>query len=488
LCAFCAVHHACDRDRIRQTRVFRRARHTAMRKKLYACLFLLGLQLIGPASAQGKNDKQDLHPLMPLPELKRCSAASHPQLPAKWRASFLMAPFTNAQLMLSDIVHDGSLPATHFKIYGLRRGRIDLLVHGSETYVLTPQAGGSPHCEGLGDTGWRPLPQDWLSPQSQCAGSAPLGEIDVNWWKTPIEPTPSTYWVWYKNSDATPFRLAFQSASDRLGVLSRYALSYQLRFEPSSDIQLNDIVAACHDAKPMERSRPRVLEERIAAMSSTDQRADREIQQLVPELAVCPASPLPRWPNKLAITGLMTPWDANENPYGTEVAYDWTIRAQRTRIFPYSQARFVAQDALLLGPHGYNVTHRPNSQLICTPVLPGTVRPDWPSRGPCSCEAMLTGTTALTPYGTTRVFTCPLASPRAAWAWYALDGRPTSFAVTSLRGDQGFGLFAVLDYRDWVPGYETPRSAFKKPAQCQVHDMGADTARCSTCHLGNAPR
>jgi hypothetical protein len=119
-------------------------------------------------------------------------------------------------------------------------------------------------------------------------------------------------------------------------------------------------------------------------------------------------------------------------------------------------------------------------------VLPGTLRPDWTSRGPCSCEAMLTGTSALTPYGTTRIFTCPLASPRAAWAWYALDGRPTSFAVTSLPGDQGFGLFAVLDYRDWLPGHEAPTSVFEEPAICRAPGTAirADTGKCSTCHLG----
>jgi hypothetical protein len=98
---------------------------------------------------------------------------------------------------------------------------------------------------------------------------------------------------------------------------------------------------------------------------------------------------------------------------------------------------------------------------------------------------MLTGTSALTPYGTTRIFTCPLASPRAAWAWYALDGRPMSFAVTSLPGDQGFGLFAVLDYREWLTGYQTPATVFDKPAQCRVHGTQADTAKCSTCHLGD---
>jgi hypothetical protein len=100
----------------------------------------------------------------------------------------------------------------------------------------------------------------------------------------------------------------------------------------------------------------------------------------------------------LAITGVMTPWDSDENPYATEVFYDWTLRAQRTRTIPYSHGPFRAQDALLLGRRGYNVTYRQEAAgPTCEPVLPGTLRPDWPLRGGCSCEAMPTGTSALTP-------------------------------------------------------------------------------------------
>ena len=146
------------------------------------------------------------------------------------------------------------------------------------------------------------------------------------------------------------------------------------------------------------------------------------------------------------------------------------------------------QDALLLGRRGHNVIYHQDSGPTCTPVLPGALRPDWALRGACSCEAMLTGTSALTPYGTARIFTCPLASPRAAWAWYTLDGRPTSFAVTSLPGDQGFGLFAMLDYRDWLPEHIAPATAFDKPAQCQTSGsiLRPDTSKCSACHLGSS--
>jgi hypothetical protein len=452
---------------------------------LRTCLFSFLMFVCGsldePAIAQ------QLAPLLPLPQLKTCQTSVHPRLPENWQGVFLMTPFTNAQLVLSAIAYDASLPAMRVKLYGVRSGALDLLIDGSETYELTSQGNEVSSCEKLGDTGWRPLPRDWLSAGSQCAGTAALGETDLDWWKTPTDPPPSSYWVWYNASDKTPFRLAFQKASNRLAPLSKYALSYQLHFEPKADSNLGELSRVCRSANQPARGGPRNLDRRIAALSSSkDERASQAIAQVAPEIAACPSTPLPTWPDRLAITGLMTPWDSDENPYGTEVFYDWRQRAQRTRTFPYSHGAFRAQDALLLGRRGYNVTYESGAGPTCEPVLPGALRPDWSSRGSCSCEAMLTGTSALTPYGTTRIFTCPLASPRAAWAWYALDGRPTSFAVTSLPGDQGFGLFAVLDYRDWLTGHQAPPSVFETPRQCQAHGLHvrADTSKCSTCHLG----
>jgi hypothetical protein len=448
---------------------------------LFSVVIFAGGLFCRPAIAQQAS------PILPVPELSACQASVHPRIPEKWRGVFLMTPFTNAQLVLSEIQYDGSLPAMRVRLYGLRGGRLDLFVEGSETYEITSDNDGVRSCAKLGDTGWRPLPQDWLSARSQCAGVAALGKTDVDWWKTPTDPAPSSYWLWYNSLDKVPFRLAFQKANSQLAPLSNFALSYQFRFESNADSELGSVSRACRNASQSDPAEARSLDRRIAALSSSNgARASQEIERLAPEIAACPSAPLPTWPDQLAITGLMTPWDADENPYATEVFYDWNSRAQRTRTFPYSHGPFRAQDALLLGRRGYNVTYRHQAGPTCQPVLPGALKPDWSLRGSCSCEAMLTGTSALTPYGTTRIFTCPLASPRAAWAWYALDGRPTSFAVTSLPGDEGFGLFAVLDYHDWLAGHQAPPGAFEMPRQCRPRGlrMQADTGKCSTCHLG----
>jgi hypothetical protein len=446
----------------------------------------IAVLLISPAAAQ------EPRALLDLPQLALCGATSHPRLPEKWRGTYLMAPFTNAQLVLAEIVSDLALSAMRVKLHGVRRGSVDLFVAGNRTYVLKSEGSAIKQCRALGDTGWRPLTTDWLAPQSLCAGSAPIGETPVEWWKTAIAPKPASYWLWHKTSDQTPFRLAFPFASDRLPPFSRYALSYQVRFKTLDETGLAEIDAACKQAKPPMTGNPvRALHALIGAMSQSREFAKSEIKRVMPELrADCPAVPFSEWPEKLAITGLMTPFDSDENPYPAEVLYDWTVPAQRTRTFGGPEAGMTVQDALLLGPQGYTITHYRDRLLVCRPVLPGTIRTDWAARAPCECAATIEGTTSLSPYGTARILVCPLASPRVAWAWYALSGRPTVFMVTSLRGDEGKRLFAVLDYRAWLPGHSVSRSVFGKPPQCapaaDSQPTPSPSKRCSTCHLGPA--
>ena len=441
---------------------------------------------------------QEQTPLLPRLAISPCSKAERPELPDKWRATYLMAPFTSGQLMVGDLIHDASLPAMRVRLFGVRRGALDLLIAGSETYLLESNEGGLT-CRRLGDTGWRAFPRDWLTPQSQCVGSAPIGGTAVDWWKTPLEPVPSGYWIWTRTTDRTPFRFVFSSPNDRLAPLSHYAMSYQKRFEKLEHSELASIVESCQATPlPAEGAGADVLRGMIGNMEQARDRADNEIANLVPELSVCPATPFTRWPDRLGIVGFLTPLDVIQNPAPTEVYYDWSIPAQRTRAFLGAQSPVSARDALLLGKNGYDILYPRNARPICMATLPGTVRPDWQDRAPCTCAATLNGETELSPHGTTRILSCPLASPRLAWAWYTLDGRPEVFMVTSLPGDEGSGLFAVLDYREWMPGQSFPRTVFKKPAQCTAPPRTANSSTvrqirpspasrdCSTCHVGPA--
>ena len=447
---------------------------------------IAALLVAAPARAQEQTA------LPPLPQLGKCDGTPQPVLPEKWRATYLMAPFTGADLVLGDIEYDGSHPAMRVRLHGVKRGFVDVFVLGKNTYQVVSEGSEIRECRNLGDTGWRPLPRNWLTPRSQCLGSAPIGATEVDWWRTPIAPAPAGYWVWIRTSDRQPFRLVFPFASDRLPPLSSYALSYQVDFRSLSHTDLSEVATACRRAVPATgRSGARSLGVLLDAMPESTQRSDAAIKALMPALdADCPDVPLPKWPERLAITGLMTPFDSDEDPYPVEVLYDWTVPAQRSRIFGDPLSAIAKQDSLLLHPRGYTVTHHRPRGVTCKAVLPGAIRPDWATRAPCTCAAAINGVSALSPHGTTRIMAGPLASPRVAWAWYALGGRPTAFMVTSLPGDEGKRLFAVLDYRDWLPDHPIPRSVFERPAQCMVttpsHQVQPQAARrCSTCHLGN---
>jgi hypothetical protein len=450
---------------------------------LLTCLFLCAGGRPGAA--------QDLRPVQPVPEFPACRSTAHPQLPPQWRATYLMAPFTTGQLVVAEIVHDASLAATRITLYGVKGGTADFLVTGDTTHELTSEGETVTECRALGDTGWRPLPQDWLGPGSQCAGSAPILDTPVDWWKTLIDPAPSTYWVWYKNSDHTPFRLVFEKPSDRLEPMSRFALSVQMGFAPE-DSELPKLSALCKQAASSPAGDgAAAIAERIDAMNRSPERADAALERLMPALKPnCPAPADLRWPERLAITGLLTPFDAAEDPVPTEVLYDWTVPGQRTRIFPPPQTGLTAQDALLLEEGGFTVAHRRNSPPSCTPGLPGTIRPNWPSRAPCTCEAQIETGTALTPNEPTQILSCPLALPRIAWASYGLSGRPSMFMVTSVPEDAGKGDFAVLDYFRWTPHRQVPRSVFQKAPQCTAPPpTGAKASapsHCSTCHFAKS--
>src|SRR5215208_4706009 len=83
---------------------------------------------------------------LPLPRLEQCAADTHPRLPEKWRATYLMAPFTRSQLVLSDIVYDAALPAMRVTLHGVKRGSADLLVVGDDTYVLSSAGTANQQC------------------------------------------------------------------------------------------------------------------------------------------------------------------------------------------------------------------------------------------------------------------------------------------------------------------------------------------------------
>lgn len=458
---------------------------------------ILGLSLISACGVAlfllgARTDKERNLARLPLPSLFDCSSSSHPQLPERFRATYLMAPFSIGQLMLAEIVHDGPLSATRLTLYGIKNGVADFLVKGDKTYVLPIAKTGGKNCTDLGDTGWRPLPADWLTDASRCAGSGPVLKVAVNWWTTAIEPAPSSYWVLSKHSDGTPFRLVFANPSDKFLALSRFALSHLIAFEALERSDLSEIASSCKTAPRPKSAGAKGLNEAIDAMAHSTLRDDEAIARLFPGLKY-PCSVLSEdlWTKKLGLTGMLTPFDSGQDPVPMEVLYDWSVPAQRSRIFP-RQGDIAAHDYLMLKEGGYNVTYRSDGAALCIPGLPGALRPDWAQRAPCECSAQIDAGTAVTPDEPIKILSCPLNMPRIAWAWYTSSGRPTVFMVTSKPGDQGSRSFAIVDYHEWSPNLPMGRATFAAPKDCPdspIVPAGMPTgaiANCITCHSAGA--
>src|SRR5262249_18356969 len=84
--------------------------------------------------------------LLPLPQLGSCKSQTHPLLPEKWRATYLMAPFIQSQLVLGNIEVDSLLQAMRVRLYGVQRGALDLFVLGNDTYTLDSDGGAIKQC------------------------------------------------------------------------------------------------------------------------------------------------------------------------------------------------------------------------------------------------------------------------------------------------------------------------------------------------------
>src|SRR5262245_49816840 len=74
---------------------------------------------LAPAAAQSSAS---------LPQFPACAATTQPELPTRWRAAALLAPFVVDQLYVGEFVYDGPLSLMRATIYGLESGALDLLV------------------------------------------------------------------------------------------------------------------------------------------------------------------------------------------------------------------------------------------------------------------------------------------------------------------------------------------------------------------------
>jgi hypothetical protein len=467
--------------------------------RIMTALTLFAASLVAAGAAAEQPDEAAL---LPLPALTQCTAPRHPLLPEKWRGTYLMAPFTKQQLVLGDFVTDSSIPATRIWLYGLKHGALNLLIKGQKTYLISRDEDPASECLDLGDTGLRPLPADWLGANAQCEGRGPAGGVDLEWWKTPSSEAHSADRIWYKMDGRSPFRLMMTQPADHLAILGAYALSYQLRFET---LQNTDLAAAANKCEGKIRRAAETgraaLRKLLGSLDRSGFSAPSDIAHLAPGLSgECPAASVNGWPERAAMSMIMTPPDFADRPMPTEVLYDGNAKLMRTRNHWPARSELATDDALLLDGFGYSIARTRAGRLVCQAALPGALRPNWLETGGCSCEASIGGGTAVTPSGPARIMLCPMTAPRVVWAWFAFDGRPMVFMETSAPGDDPAGKLTLVDYHGWQPGHVPASMVFQTPLQCPVpaaaaqrisagpaHSKSPAPRRCGACHTDKAP-
>jgi hypothetical protein len=435
---------------------------------------------------------------LPLPTFARCTAPSPPELPERWRAVALMMPFDGGQIDVGELIYDGVLPAMRATIYGLESGTADLLITETETYQLSGPHHAPTGCSALGRQ-LAPPARRWLSAQAQCAGQAPVGGTEVEWWRMPSENSGAT-WFWHRSGSRLPWRSLITTPLRDPAVIGEYAMTYFPVFEPATDTNLARLRNFCEAATRGNKNEAATEKKSVRAIiaESTDGAANAErtsrIQQLIPGLsheACADVAPI-HWPRRLAMTAIMVPTPFTSGPFPTEVFYDWDgAHAMLTRMH-HPDDPSVTYEGLLAGERGYNMQAGTSGALTCRQEYPGIVKPDWLATQ-CTCRGVIKNNSQLSPGGAVEIRSCPVVyASHSFWAWYAVGGRP----LMSLATVQSPGGLILADYADWAPGGEIAPGTLDVPSMCTAPDNPARlptplrlrfeiafAARCSACHM-----
>jgi hypothetical protein len=430
-----------------------------------------------------------------IPLLSACTPANRPELPARWHAVGLMAPFYGEQLDVGEFVYDSAVPALRASVYGLESGAVDLLITAENTYRLTGPHRAPTGCRSLGKKFSLPAGK-WLSEKSVCVGEAPISAAPAQWWKTPLA-DGRTDWRWYRKSTRMPWRMLLPAPVKDPAVIGDYALTYFPKFEPVAQTDLASLRDLC-TARADKTSDPETASAVNArALMAANAERQQRIDELVPGLGhkACSRMTPVKWPNQFAMTAIVTPIKFSAvGPLPSIIFYDWTeAKAQAARMFlPTQKPPVLALYPVLQKGIGYHVQQQASGAIACTPKYPGMVRPDWMSVSQCACRGVIEPGAAFGNSEAMQILSCPMpGKQRVMWNWYSEKGRPLLFVESGAQGD---GLM-MADYRQWLPGQKIRQSQFQLPPQCVgpgntvISPPGkderfsqADGADCSTCH------
>ncbi|MGC2075078.1 MAG: hypothetical protein WA728_03400, partial [Xanthobacteraceae bacterium] len=384
-----------------------------------------------------------------LPPFKACLPADPAALPPRWRAIGLMLPFEQGQLDVGEFVFDGSLPAMRATVYGLQSGAVDVLITDSDTYLIRGPHDSPTDCISLGPRLGPPSAQ-WLSEKSVCVGESPVASRPVQWWQK-IGTDVARHWV--STETRLPLRSWFLRRSLDPAIIGDYAMTYFPTFTPLPQTDLMALRDFCvATAKPISREiapTPTARELMAFGNQISDAERQKQIDALIPGLSyqACSRMTPVRWPDRFVATGIITPIQTNEEPHPTVIVYDWSEAPSMLTVPFYGNPLTLLMTISLKKRIGYRMMAHPTDKpLVCEPIFPGAVKPDWMTLASCQCRGVIDHNPALNPDDETQILSCPIKMQgrRVMWNWYTAQGRPIMFTEAAPFGDG----FMLVDYID----------------------------------------
>jgi len=432
------------------------------------------------------------------PSIAPCGSKTPPNLPQAFHAIALLTPFNNSQLVVADITYDWSLPAMRITTYGLEQGYADFLYFQNVYFIIDSENGGPPkNFFGPIATTEQIPPPNWLATfNATCNGVGEVLDVNTNWWcsltkntngTAPVPPTPcpnidSANWFWLRTDNQMPWRMMLINTTNEfdLPFIGWFAFAHFPTFESIPSGSLSDLVQTCktrstrldlESAAPLKvdtyedvynlvSGKP-LVSEPVKQANVLDQ-----IQNLIPGLAPPNNNSLPTWPNQLFMTAFTTPTfephPFPNQPYPTQVYYDWTNQRQLTRFYLPDQS---LEDVILTSSISYLIARFPNGTHKCLGTVPvGLPYTNWTERDGGVCKGVITNNPQLSPNKTTQIFTLNSMPPRVFWIWYTTTNQAIMFAEVPQACNVELILTDYFDYNPAPPPFDP--SLFVVPPDC----------------------
>jgi hypothetical protein len=425
------------------------------------------------------------------PVFGACDAVNPRPLPNKWTAATLMTPFDDSGPYFGLITYDNDLHAMRTSLFDYDGGFADLITIHDSVFLIQDKKCLQPLVKGL----WSVPGPDWINgTDHNCAGTKPLLNINVQWWR--YQAGSIGNWLWTRVDNGAPLRMMFVNDSNiyHLPALGMFSMVNFGQFDSLAQSGLAPIVASCRSMKSKNIPATLDLFKLITASKKnlTVSEKQRRLSMMGTGLGTIKkdtnTTNLPTWPVQFKATSIMTPVNRSD-AYPTTISYDWNIKKQLTSM---KQPDLSVVDAYLIDTITY-IVQKLKDSIDCQGALPhlGPPQPRWAYLDRCKSKLIISDG-PLSPGRKTVVFTCPIEEGRVFWIWYTTEGKPVVFYETSPPVSEGTSL-SLADYFDFFPNVGIDTSEFNKiPVQCmpdsrlhkknRFHGAMTFDANCNQCH------